>query len=127
MFKLRKNKKGFTLVELMVVVVIIGILTAIAIPVYMNVSNSAKQNACDSNMDSLRTAVALIQAAATLKEGDPNKIDLPTTENEWKAAITEQLASKTWPTCPVDSTKPYTVSDAGVIEHDHSTTTGGGS
>jgi type IV pilus assembly protein PilA len=42
----RKNRKGFTLVELMVVVVIIGILVAIAIPVYNSTQTNAKQKAC---------------------------------------------------------------------------------
>src|SRR5690606_35956411 len=42
MRKLRNNK-GFTLIELMIVVVIIGILAAIAIPRFTQVSNQAKQ------------------------------------------------------------------------------------
>lgn len=55
-------KKGFTLIELMIVVVIIGILAAIAIPKFSNVKDQAEESACRSQMGSLATAEEMYYA-----------------------------------------------------------------
>lgn len=49
------QSKGFTLIELMIVVAIIGVLAAIAIPNYMNYQCKAKQSEAKSNLGSIRT------------------------------------------------------------------------
>ena len=50
MFKFLKSKKGFTLVELMIVVVIMAILVAVAVPIYSAVTKNARRRTCIGNM-----------------------------------------------------------------------------
>ena len=49
MFKFMKSKKGFTLVELMIVVVIMAILVAVAVPIFSAVTKNAQRKTCDAN------------------------------------------------------------------------------
>lgn len=56
MFK--KGEKGFSLVELMVVIVIIGVLIAIAIPVYRNTTEKAELRACHANQRMIEGAAS---------------------------------------------------------------------
>lgn len=59
---LHRNDKGFTLVELMVVVVIIGILVAIAIPIYNTVTRNAQRKAVEANLRTIDSAIMQARA-----------------------------------------------------------------
>ena len=53
------NKGGFTLVEIMIVVAIIGLLAAIAIPNFMRARETAQKNACLANLKQIDGAITL--------------------------------------------------------------------
>jgi len=54
---MKNNKKGFTLIELMIVVAIIGILAAIAIPKFADLINKSKEGATKGALSSVRGAL----------------------------------------------------------------------
>ncbi len=59
---LRKNQGGFTLVELMIVVIIVGILAAVAIPMYQGATERAKASEAVAALGTIRGAMRVYYA-----------------------------------------------------------------
>jgi len=71
-----KGNKGFTLAELMIVIVIIGILTAIAIPVYNISKAKAEASACQANLRMIDSAIQQYMFNNNITEGLGNDFSL---------------------------------------------------
>ncbi len=100
--KMRKmlGKKGFTLVEIMIVVAIIGLLAAIAIPNFMRARERAQTNACIANLKQVDGAKTLRALDANLSTGGT-------------VVMTDLVTAyiKATPSCPAGGT--YTIGDVG--------------
>lgn len=76
-----KKKAGFTLVEIMIVVAIIGLLAAIAIPSFVKARDTSRQNACINNLRQIESAKEQLAMAENLPSDITLGTDEFTTEN----------------------------------------------
>ena len=85
------NKKGFSLVELMIVVVIMGILIAVAIPLYGAITTNANAKTCANNIKVIKNTCANYFSSNDQKAmPDAN-------------TLAGMMEAKKTPTCPLDN------------------------
>jgi prepilin-type N-terminal cleavage/methylation domain-containing protein len=98
--RIKTNRKsGFTLVEIMIVVAIIGLLAAIAIPNFVKARTTAQKNACVNNLRQIDGAKE--QWALENRKSETTA----TTGSE--AAINAYIKGNATPLCPANGTYTY--------------------
>jgi prepilin-type N-terminal cleavage/methylation domain-containing protein len=87
----RASRKGFTLVELLIVVAIFGLLVGLAMPNFIKARGRARQQLCIENLSQIESAKQIWGVENGKKDGDvPSTADL----------IGADRYMKTTPTCP---------------------------
>ena len=69
MVRFLKNKQGFTLIELVIIIILLGVLAAIAIPRYVDLRDQAVRASAQATLDAGRAAVQLDFARQVLETG----------------------------------------------------------
>ncbi|MCD6379339.1 hypothetical protein J7M07_02685 [bacterium] len=57
-----KSTAGWTLIELIIIIVILGVIASVTIPAYMNMTTSAEINGCQASQGTIRSAVSMYYA-----------------------------------------------------------------
>jgi len=109
----RKGESGFTLVELMIVMLIIGVLAAIAIPSYTSSLKNAKEAVLKEDLHVLRQA---IDAYTNDKEKAPQSLDDLVSSGYLKSIPMDPMthSNTTWVTATDDSVQSLDQTDGGV-------------
>jgi prepilin-type N-terminal cleavage/methylation domain-containing protein len=92
-----KKNQGFTLVEIMIVVAIIGLLAAIAIPSFVKARNTSQQNACINNLRQIDAGKE--QWAMAAKKNDTDDVNT--------VSVDEYIKGNTTPSCPSGGVYTY--------------------
>ncbi len=84
----RTRQAGFTMIELVIVIIILGVLAAVAVPRFMDLGEDAENAARNAQAASLRTANTLNQAACA-GVGDADCIDEIACDDETAEALVD--------------------------------------
>lgn len=106
---MKTRVKGFTLVEIMIVVAIIGILIAIAVPGFIRAREVSRRNACQENMVKIDAA----KQEWALENNQPG-----TASPDWTDIINaDQTQSylRYQPVCPLDAAKNGSTYTIGTV------------
>jgi len=65
--KSHKSEQGFTLIELVIIIAVLGIIAAVAIPKYVDMIGEARESACKGALGGLRSAISIYYANTALQ------------------------------------------------------------
>jgi type IV pilus assembly protein PilA len=120
MFKQLKGQKGFTLIELMIVVAIIGILAAIAIPNFLQYQMKSRQSEAKTNLQAIKTSEVSFQAergcyvGVSAETGSPIPLaGVKTIPHTWMAGVAATIPAPLWCAAVGGFFGPATFNDIG--------------